>query len=344
MYNLFVFKDLRKGTYLKILYIPLLSILLSFINIGCKNTEPSIPKQSIKKTKYIQNIQVFSTKNIDRTITPYTVEKAFNENGLNISGNNDMNKPFIARFQHMHYTVYNLAMYSNNTLDLKILKKYPNFSVLIPLTFSIWQDQDNNINISTLTINAISRATNIPITDPNLIAYDKLIKKALKAALPNGKFKTLNYNTGLINKPYLVQFTINTNIQKESSPEEYIEDFEAEFEKNIETAGFLIPNFTNIQDEILDNTEYSNKYDYFHTYSICKFDVIYYVSHLHPEAGAWAPCSLYIYKKKNENKMHIGFLGVNNWIKTLNIKDEKSITSLKESQKTIKDIIDKMAK
>ena len=60
------------------------------------------------------------------------------------------------------------------------------------------------------------------------------------------------------------------------------------------------------------------------------------------EAGALAPCSFYIYKKKDADKMHMGFLGVDNWIKTLNIKDKTSIIQLKEAEAMIQKILNDM--
>ena len=99
-------------------------------------------------------------------------------------------------------------------------------------------------------------------------------------------------------------------------------------------------NTINLQEKIFDDYDY-HQYDFYHTYSICKFDVIYSVSKLHPEAGAWAPCSFYLYKRKGENKMHMGFLGVENWITTLNIEESASIKSLKEAQGIITHIIQK---
>ncbi|MDD4855801.1 MAG: flagellar basal-body rod protein FlgG [Sulfuricurvum sp.] len=60
------------------------------------------------------------------------------------------------------------------------------------------------------------------------------------------------------------------------------------------------------------------------------------------EAGAWAPCSMYIYKKKGENKIHIGYLGVDSWISSLGIKDKESTEPLYEAQSMINKILNGM--
>ena len=302
--------------------------------VGC-NGVYSVPV----KPKKIQDVQVFTTNNKDSKVTTKTIEDAFDSVGLSVPGNNDMNRPFKTRFGKVHYKVYNLAMYVNNDITYKIIKKYPKFAALTPLTMSIWQDKDGSMNISTLTINGMSRATGVPQNNLDLIAYQTLIKKALQKAMPNGHFKDLNYTVRFPNKSFAIDMTakVNGNVPIE----DFIEDFEAEFEGELEPLGFLMPNYTNVQEEIFDDHDY-HAYDFFHTYSICKFDVIYPVSKLHPEAGAWAPCSFYLYKKKDESKMHMGFLGVNNWITTLDIKDQESIKPLKQAQEMIVNILKEM--
>ncbi len=320
----------------KFKFLLLLSLIISLL--GCTQIQPSL-KTTISNTT--QDVQVFTSKNNDGKINAESIETAFESVGLSILGNNDMNKPFQARFGKTHYKHYNLAMYMNNELNYKLIKKYPQFGALTPLTMSIYTT-DNSINIATLTRNGIARATQIPVTDPDLIAYTELIKKALKTALPNGKFKNLPFSTvNDKNQSYQVDFVMDAYLENGSSWDDYIEDFEAEFEAEMEPYGFLFPNFLNIQEDLFDLNDYF-KYDFYHTYSICKFDVIFPVSKLHPEAGAWAPCSFYIYKLKNENKMHMGFLGVENWITTLDIKDEESIKPLTKAQEIIKKILQEL--
>jgi len=284
------------------------------------------------------DVQIYSMQNKDKKITPKSIEDNFNSLGLSVIGNNNMNRPFRQRFKKIHFDTYNLAMYMNKDLTFKLLQKYPQFGLLSPFTMSIWQDKNNNINISTLTIDAISRTTNIPKDDPDLIAYSTLIKQALKKSLPQGNFTYIPAAETKQNNSFQINFTHKVDLSADEDLEDYVDDFEEEFEAEMESLGFLFPNITNIQGEIFSKHNY-HQYDFYHTYSICKFDVIFPVSKLHPEAGAWAPCSFYIYKKKNEDIIHMGFLGVDNWITSLNITDSNSIKPLQEAQSMIKKII-----
>jgi len=320
---------------MKKIYTLVLAALVAMSIVGCNATE-AVPA----KPKKVQNVQVFSVPNADGKITTKTVEKGFDAAGLSIAGNNDMNKPFATRFGKLHYKVYNLAMFSNAALTLNLIKKYPSFGALTPLTMSIWSDDTaQTLNVATLSLEGMARAAGIPVTDPDLIAYAELVKTALKNGMPNGNFKELDFTVKFPEKTLATTFT--AELEEDIDVTEYIENFEAEFEGELEPLGFLMPNYSNLNEEIFNDAGY-DVYDFYHTYSICKFDVIYPVSKTHPEAGAWAPCSFYLYKKKDENTMHAGFLSVENWISTLDIEDDESIKPLREAQGMIEKIVTEM--
>ncbi len=290
-----------------------------------------------------QNVQIFSAPNADGKLTPKTVGKAFESVGMIIDGNNNMNSPFSKRFKHIHYKTYNLAMYRNSELSYKLLKKSPKFGRLIPLTMSIWSDDEKHtLNIATLSLDGLSRTSGIPTTDPDLIAYSQLINKALKAAMPNGKFQLMTHKVQDPKDSYEQTFVMDVELEEDASLDDFKEDFEAEFEGELEPLGFLLPGYLNLKDEFLEEKG-DDTYDFYDTYSICKFDVIYPVSRATPEAGAYAPCSFYVYKKKGENKMHMGYLGVDNWIKTLDITDKEAVFKLREAQGFINNILKEMS-
>lgn len=323
---------------MKKIYLLMMVAFMAMSMLGCNaaDTAPAKPKK-------IQDVQVFSTPNADGAVTIKSIEVAFDSVGLEIPGNNDMNKPFSKRFKKVHYKIYNLAMYVNSDLTFKLIQKYPNFGALTPLTMSIWEGKEGCMNIATLTINGMARATGIPVNDPDLVAYAELIHKGLKTAMPHGTFKDLNHTVKFPNKTLATNFEMELDLDGQS-PEEFIEDFEAEFEGEMEPLGFLLPNYTNVQEEIFDDRGYTDVYDFYHTYSICKFDVIYPVSENHPEAGAWAPCSFFLYKKKGEDKMYMGFLSVDNWITTIGItEDEEGTKKLREAQGFIENIINELS-
>lgn len=284
------------------------------------------------------NVQVFVSDNKDGAISPKTIDAAFTAAGMVVDGDNNMNSPFMKRFKKIHYKTYNLAMFHSVELSKKLVAKDPKFAILLPLTMSIWSDdKKHTLNISCLSLEGMANATGFPVTDPDLVAYAALTKKALKAAMPNGHFIALNKIAKMSKKSFAQEYTLTVELDEDQVMDDYIDDFEAEFEGEMEPLGFLLPNYLNLNEELFDEGDAT--YDFFHTYSICKFDVIFPVSEKHPEAGAYAPCSFYIYKKKSEEKMHMGYLGVNNWIKSLNITEKEAFQPLLDAQGMINNIL-----
>jgi uncharacterized protein (DUF302 family) len=321
---------------MKKLYSILLTALLAVVMTGCGAEQEVKPaKKAEFKPDTPQSVQIFTAKNSDGKITPESIGNAFEAVGLKMGGNNNMNNPFMLRFKKVHYKTYHLAMFRDNELSTKLVQKYPRFGRLVPLTMSIWSEGDT-MNIATLTLEGLARTAKLPVTDPDLIAYAAKVKAALKAAMPGGEFKELNHKVLEPDATYEINFT--AELEEDADGDSWRDDFEAEFEGEMEPIGFLFPNYTNMNEELFDEAGIDD-FDFYITYSICKFDVIFPVSKETPEAGAYAPCSMYAYKKKEENEVHIGYLGVDNWIKTLDITDQEAISKLKEAEGMINKIL-----
>jgi uncharacterized protein (DUF302 family) len=286
-----------------------------------------------------QDIRIFSAANADGAITAATIEKAFEKTGFSIDGNNDMNLPFKARFGELYYKTYRLATVHNADLTAKLAAKYPSIGLLTPLSMSIYSDdKKKTMQISSLSLRGMSRITQIPMDNPDLIAYADLMEKALKAALPSGDFLPLNY-TKVADMKISLATKVETEfeIDEDGSFDTGKEDFQEEFEGEMEPVGFLFPGFIGLNDELTERGV--NTYDFYDTYSVCKLNVIYPVSKTHPEVGAFAPCTYYMYKKKGEATVHMGFPSVENWITATDIEDEASLKPLITAQKLFVDTI-----
>jgi len=322
---------------MKNIYKVLVVAFLALVTTGCAGISPKADAQNEG-----QSVQVYSAPNVDGAITPKTIDAAFEKSGLTMGGDNNMNSPFEKRFGHVHYKTYNLAMFTNTDLTVKLIKKYPKFGSLTPLTMSIWSDDTKNtMNISTLTLTGMAKAVGIPENDPDLVAYAAMVKTALKAALPNGEFQKTNFPVVKETASFAQEFVIDVSATDDAAIQELKSNIEAGFEGEMEPLGFLLPNYMNLQTDVFDGAGFKD-YDIYVTYSICKFDVIYPVSKFTPEAGAWAPCSMYIYHKKGEDKIHIGYLGVDSWITSLGITDKEATGKLYEAQGMINKILEGM--
>ncbi len=315
-------------------YLPVLLLFVAGIS-GC--SQKSIPA-SKSASQNVQDIRIMTAPNNDGKITGTTIEQAFEAAGFAIDGNNDMNKPFSARFGGTHYPVYRLATVHQPDLSTKLIETNPLFGLLTPLSMSIWQDHEGNMNISSLTLRGMSRMTQIPMDNPDLVALADLMEKALRTALPGGHFKPLAYQkVADPTKRLSVDFTAQFSIEEDATIEDAKDDFEAEFEGEMEPVGFLFPGFIDVNEELQERGNQS--FDFYDTYSVCKLDVIFPIHKVHPEVGAFAPCTFFFYKKTDEDAVHMGFPSVQNWIASTDIADKESLEPLIHAENLFIDIV-----
>ena len=280
-----------------------------------------------------QNLQIFSVDNSKGAINAKSVEKAFNASGVVVDVNNDMNSIFSKRYGKVHHKNYNLAIFTNPKLVSKLMNKYPSIGLITPLSMSIYEDATaNTINISTLSLAGMARITKIPATNPDLIAYAKAVDTALHKALPNGKYLSVNHNTKSA-KPLTTEFTIELELEDGDTYVDAKNSFKEEFEGELGPVGFLIPKSYTLQHD---------DYDFFDTYSIIRFNAIYPVSKNHPDAGAYAPFSVVIYKKKGEDATHIAYPSIDNWISDLDITDKETADTVRETHGMVKTILEEL--
>jgi uncharacterized protein (DUF302 family) len=80
-------------------------------------------------------------------------------------------------------------------------------------------------------------------------------------------------------------------------------------------------------------------FSFYDTYSICKLKVIYTVAKTHPEAAAFAPCTLMVYKKKDAAEIVMGFPGVYNWMSSARVDDAEAKSVLLQAQKDFEGVL-----
>ena len=295
---------------------------------------------SASASNIAQNLQIFSTDNSKGAINAKSIEKAFNESGVVVVDvNNDMNSIFSKRYGKVHHKNYNLSIFRSDKSILKLIKKYPSIGLITPLSMSIYSDDaKKTINISTLSLAGMARITKIPATDPDLKEYAASVDAALRKALPNGKYLAVNHNVKASKKSLVTEFTTEFELEDGATYVDAKESFEEEFESELGPVGFLVPKSYKLQEGLLKENSHAD-YDFFDTYSIIRFNAIFPVSKNHPDAGAYAPFSLCIYKKKDEDTVHISFPSIDNWIDDLGITDEETVKAVRQTQGMINDIL-----
>jgi len=303
-------------------------IIISMMTIGAVADESKVEKK-------VHDIQVLTSDNTDGKITPKTIEAAFQKAGFFVSENRDMNFPFKIQFKETTFDVYNLFTFFSKEATLTLVKEYPNVGMFSPMSMSIYTKKgDKKISVASLTPEAMAKILKIPVDNAVLVKVGKMVKEALKNAMPEGEFETLAYTVQEPTGPLVSSYTM------EMDPDEWEdekEEFQMEFEGSLAPNGFVMAGFNDLNYDF-DESKYE-KYDFYDVYSICKLPVIYTVAKVRPEAGTFAPCSLYMYKKKGENTMHLAFPSTYNWISSMAIDDKDSLRVLKEAQASMHKIL-----
>ena len=314
----------------------LLASALAVFFTACQK-EMSTPEVQ-NEQKIREDIRIFSADNSDGKITVKSIEKAFEANGFNITGNNNMNASFEKRFGGgKDFKMYRLMFVYNPKISAKIIKDYPEFGLIAPLSTSVYSKTGTIIKISSLSLTGMSRISGVPEDNPDLIALSENLTKALKQAFPQGEFEKINYNFIRPDGELVTRFAFVLDNETDDI-EEAKEGYQETMEGEIESVGFVIAGFTPIMEDLEENGV--NDYEFYDGYSICKLEVIYPVHKLHPEVGAFAPCTMYLYKKKGEKFTRMGYPSVYNWVMSTNIYDDGSLDPLIDAQNLLESTID----
>ncbi|MBE0496139.1 MAG: DUF302 domain-containing protein [Campylobacterales bacterium] len=312
------------------------ALFLVFFLSGCQKESPTPLAQQEQNTPH--DIRIFSANNSDGAITIKGIEKAFEANGFTIAGNNNMNLSFEARFGGgKDYEIYRLLFVYNPKITAKILKDYPEFGLLAPLSTSVYSKDGSKISISSLSLSGMSRISGVPMNNPDLITLHESMTKALREAFPKGAFEALAYKIIRPEGELVTRFAFEMENDFDDIDEAkyaYQEIMEGE----IESAGFVVAGFIPIMDDLVANGV--ENYEFYDGYSLCKLEVIYPVHKKYPEVGAFAPCTMYMYKKKDEALTRMGYSSVYNWIKSTNIDDDESLDPLIDAQNLLESTID----
>jgi uncharacterized protein (DUF302 family) len=312
------------------------SLLITGLIAKDTNSTKEVKKEPLKEVATITaDIEVLTSDNADGKITTKSIEEAFKKAGFVISANRDMNKPFTIQFKESGFDTYNLFTFYKKDVVLALAKKYQNVGLFAPMSMSIYTKKgEKKISVSSLTAGAMQKIMKIPADEKILTDLRALVVKTLKTAMPNAKVEKLDYKTIKAKGELVSTFTMEMD---EKDWDEELEDIKMGFEGELAPNGFVIAGHSNLGDDF-EEADYEG-FDFYEVYSVCKLPVIYTIAKTHPEAGAFAPCSLYMEKKKGQNDMHIAFPSVYNWMSSMSIEDKKDLEVLEDAQKRMNKIL-----
>jgi uncharacterized protein (DUF302 family) len=269
------------------------------------------------------DLHLFSVSNSDGKFNAGVIEKALEANGFVISANSEMNGPFKIQFGQSDFTQFNLLTAYHKIHSESLVKAHPDAGIFVPMGFGIYQRSgEKEFHLSILTAEAMEKIAGFKAKEFALIEKEALV--TLKKALPNAK---ITRSEAALPK----EGALLSRYVKESSKESWgadKEEVEMMIEDGLKPAGFVMSNFTDYNFALGEKSPF----DFYDTYSICKLKVIYTVAKTRPEAAAFAPCTLMVYKKKDADEIVMGFPGVYNWMSSARVSDPEGKEALMQAQ------------
>jgi len=228
---------------------------------------------------------------------------------------------------------------SNEETMLPLLLKEPKLGGFAPLNYLIYKKiSEKKTYVGTLTPQAMLDITGVK---------DKEVRKTftemiddLSAATDEGMGGKVEYiEVDKLNDKTMLEFEMPFDRGDDIIDAKF--DFMEKFEKAFEKEEYIIAGKRDFVEYWDDNELKHDRFDAYWVYSLCHFTFSYTVFNVwqHPELGASAPCSMYMYIEKGSNVLKIGMPSVNNWITFGKITDPKKLKFIKNMDEKIKKIM-----
>ena len=161
---------------------------------------------------------------------------------------------------------------------------------------------------------------------------DKLVVDEMKPTVS----KTLKFTGELPAQPLLKMVK---KFEGVDDIEEYVEEFIMAHDSLFGKREFIIAGFIDLKFEYGDMDLEFDEYDAYWVSSLCHFQFSNSVfNHDAPQAGVFAPCSVYFYIPKGSNELHVGYATVENWITTTGITDKAQLKYMKKIADKVIDV------
>lgn len=283
------------------------------------------------------DIKIFSVTNDPKSDLPAVIEKTLEADGFYISANTEMNEPFKIQFQQSDYEVFHLLTVFHLKLSEALVKKYPDAGIFVPMGVGIYQAKgDKQLHVSILTPEAQSKILGFKTVDPILESIQKEMVASLKKAMPKAAVNVSNENALPAEGPLVSRFELEVDADDWADAKD---ELQMTIEDGFKPMGFVMSNYTEYNYMLTEEDTKESPFDFYDTYSICKLKVIYNVAKTRPEAAAFAPCTMMVYKKKGDDKIVMGFPGVYNWMSSAHVQDKKAKEVLMKAQTDFEQIL-----
>lgn len=118
--------------------------------------------------------------------------------------------------------------------------------------------------------------------------------------------------------------------------ESFKADFQGRFEETFEANKYIIAGYKDMKEAMATAEVKFDRFDQYWVYSLCHFRFSEGIFNRgRPDAGVFAPCSMYMYVDKGSNKMMVGMPRLESWIAVMDIKDKAMVDSIMNLDKDV---------
>lgn len=292
-----------------------------------------------------KNLAVMYTfdTNIDKKFDDFTVND-LKEIGFFLNDpHHRVNDAYKAQFGKTDLDVIGFSSILNESVVRPMLNKDPRIAGFSPFNLLNYRKKsDMKTVIAHLTPEAILDILEIDdkgMREEYIASFgplDRLIAEKL------GGTKTYIPLKGL-SKDTMMNFEIP--FEQQEDIDDFLDSFQEKFEYAFESSGFVIAGFYNIKESFNSEEDVMPGFTSFWAYDLCHIPFSYTMfdgKNAMPEAGVFAPCTMYIYKKEGENKLVIGMPTLSAWSVAFGIIDEDKVRYLEQFDEEVLDIIESL--
>ena len=284
------------------------------------------------------DFHIYTLNNKDGKINSKMIEDALKEHAFVIGENANIQAELLHIYKDDNFKIYNNISFYHEGITLKLLHRQADAGVLIPTGMLVYQniaEDDLHIVIPRADMQARVIGAN-PEELQELKKLEMTILKVIEGLFPKA-LHTYSEPRKTESSELLTKYTLDI---KEADFEDAKEELEETFEEKFAAAGFAMPSYFDLTDDLGEDSPY----DFYVTYAICKMDALRIIIKISPLVPVLGPCTTTIYKKKGEKKIVMSFVSLYNWISSANIEDKKAANALLETQKAYEAILKEVTK
>ena len=255
-----------------------------------------------------------------------------------------VNDQYKAKYGSTTLDVLSFLPAVNDDLVMKLFNTDPRVAGFSPFNMLIYKKKSDKVtHVGHLMPGAmldILGVTDERVRKPYIASFDKLDSFVESYFKANGlKYKTeyIPYENATKQKMITFEYTFD----RPEELDEFIEEFQNKFELAFIAKHYLIAGYHNFMDTV-NGEEYLKNFDAFWSYSLCHLTYSYNVFDTEggrPDAGLYAPCTMYVYIKKGSNKIVLGMPSLANVKNTLHITTPKRMGWMDKLDREIPQIL-----